>query len=252
MYFYSFIARKPLTEEEIYQCVWTRNVNMTKEDFNKRLNLMSKILIDGSDKTKILFHHSFAEWLLDVKHCTQKYLCRVSEGHGMTAMRYSILADSLHADQVCDFALHLSKINISEPLKESYIPLWMLMCGTTVETSLERSKPCEQRALKLLLDAGAHTEIKNEGQPAIETKEYDPITALVDSGSDINEKDVNQRTLLHCAAYEGNCELVEALISRGADLEIIDRNGQTALNLGLYFLYFINPHQAKNQLSTKL
>ncbi|KAG1692623.1 Ankyrin repeat domain-containing protein 50 [Nymphon striatum] len=224
-------ARKPLTEEEIYQCVWTRNINMTKEDFNKRLNLISKILIDGSNTTKILFHHSFAEWLLDVKHCTQKYLCRVSEGHGMTAMRYSTLAESLNVDQVCDFALHLSKINVSEPLKESFIPLWMLMCGTTVETSLEKSIPCEEKVLKLLLDAGAQTDIKSKSQAESESKESDPITALLDGVNDLNDKDLNQRTLLHCATYESNCELIEALILRGADVEVIDRNGQTALNL---------------------
>ncbi|GAB1604566.1 uncharacterized protein LOC115222487 [Argonauta hians] len=34
----------------------------------------------------IFFHHSFAEWLLDVKHCTPRFLCSAAEGHGTLAL----------------------------------------------------------------------------------------------------------------------------------------------------------------------
>ncbi|CAM1292374.1 ANKRD50 (predicted) [Pycnogonum litorale] len=226
-------TRKPVTAEDLYRSVWTRNTNLTRDEFHKRLNLLSKILIEGSGTTKILFHHSFAEWLLDVKHCTQKYLCHVSDGHAMIAMFYSMMAKELESEQVQDFALHLSKMNVSEPLEHAHLPLWLLMCGTPVEDSLQKSVPCEQKTLKLLLDAGAHLELDNKQQPSDDEDDdnRDPISALIDSGSDINEFDSNHRTLLHCAAYESNSVLVEALINKGADVEIIEKNGQTALNL---------------------
>ncbi len=33
-----------------------------------------------------LFHSSFAEWLVDVKHCTQRFLVRVGDGHARWAL----------------------------------------------------------------------------------------------------------------------------------------------------------------------
>lgn len=225
-----------MTHEKLFQSVWTRNPSFTKEDFNKRLKLMSKILIDDFNCCKILFHHSFAEWLLDVKHCTQKYLCHASDGHGMISMRYTMIAETLDPDQVCDFALHMSKLNLAEPFNASYLPLWLIMCGTPVETSLSKLTSCEQKTLNLLLNAGAHAGTCNKDRSSVEVNEDDPIDTLIKSGSDINYIDNNQRTLLHCAAYEANTQLVEALIKRGADLEIIERNGQTALNLGSFII----------------
>jgi hypothetical protein len=46
-----------------------------REDFGKRLNVLKRVLVKRNGRY-LLFHHSFAEWLVDVKHCTQKYLCK--------------------------------------------------------------------------------------------------------------------------------------------------------------------------------
>ncbi|CAM4329377.1 unnamed protein product [Lepidochelys olivacea] len=47
---------------------------------------LATLLLDGPGGTRILFHASFAEWLLDVKFCTQRSLCSAAEGHGLLAI----------------------------------------------------------------------------------------------------------------------------------------------------------------------
>lgn len=88
-------ACRPLTILELYHAVWTKNMSLTMEEFQRKLDILSKVLRNGLGNTKILFHYSFAEWLLDVKHCTQKYLCNAAEGHRMLAMSYTCRAKEL-------------------------------------------------------------------------------------------------------------------------------------------------------------
>lgn len=59
----------------------------------------------------MLFHHSFAEWLLDVKHCTQKYLCSATEGHAMLAAYYTFRGLELNPDEICVLATLVTRHN---------------------------------------------------------------------------------------------------------------------------------------------
>lgn len=226
-------ARKPLTVEQLYQSVWTKSTNLMWEEFQKRLALLSKVLIDGRNGTKILFHHSFAEWLLDVKHCTLKYLCHAGDGHGMLAMWYTLKASELDSDQVHDFVLHLSKVPLGSNLQPFHLPLWLVISGASTDNIFLGTKTLrEQRIVKLLADAGAQVPLVAEEETE-ETNRIteDPLEALLESGGAVNQTDANQRTLLHLATYDGDEQLTERLLARGAHLEAVDKNGQTALNL---------------------
>uniref|UniRef100_T1JLI1 TANC1/2-like winged helix domain-containing protein n=1 Tax=Strigamia maritima TaxID=126957 RepID=T1JLI1_STRMM len=230
------VARKPLCEDELYMCVWTRNMQLSREEFHKRMHLMSKLLIDSSNNTKILFHHSFAEWLLDVKHCTQKYLCHASDGHAMIAMSCTLRASSLSPDEVSDFAFHLSKVSLQPPLLPFHLPLWLIQSGSAVEDSvlLAKSTPKEAKVLRLLVEAGARLALDSETGSTTAcstTTEASPEDELLEIAENLAQLDANQRTLLHNGAYEGNVQLVNALLPRGLNVEAVDRNGQTALNL---------------------
>lgn len=56
------------------------------------------------------------------------------------------------------------------------------------------------------------------------------IKLLITAGSKLNiQDDASGFTPLHCAAINGKKEVVELLISRGADLNLKDRNGRTPL-----------------------
>ncbi|XP_026887822.2 ankyrin repeat domain-containing protein 50 [Electrophorus electricus] len=225
-------ACRPLTVKELYHAVWTKNMCLTMEDFQKKMDILSKLLVDGLGGTKILFHYSFAEWLLDVKHCTQKYLCNAAEGHRMMAMSYTCRAKQLKPLEVQEFALHLINSNLQiEPFN---LALWMVWNGTPAKDSLSTSIPKEQEVLQLLVKAGAH--ISNEDdhascivQQALERE--DSICTLLDNGASVNQSNSSGRTLLANAAYSGNLDVVNLLISRGANMELEDNHGQTPLTL---------------------
>ncbi|XP_041120719.1 ankyrin repeat domain-containing protein 50 [Polyodon spathula] len=225
-------ACRPLTVMELYHAVWTKNMSLTVEEFQKKLDILSKLLVDGLENTKILFHYSFAEWLLDVKHCTQKYLCNAAEGHRMMAMSYTCRAKELAPLEVQEFALHL--INSSLQLEPCNLAQWMVWNGTPTKDSLTTSIPKEQEVLQLLVKAGAQINSEDDRascivQQALERE--DSIKTLLDNGASVNQNDSSGRTLLANAAYSGNLDVVNLLISRGSSLEIEDGHGQTALTL---------------------
>ncbi|XP_013382301.1 ankyrin repeat domain-containing protein 50 [Lingula anatina] len=233
-------ARSPLTEEELFRSVWTGNTTLNVDEFHSRMEALSKIIFSGQEGTKILFHHSFAEWLLDVKHCTQKYLCNAAEGHGMLAMNLTLTAPHLSPEEVHNLALHLSKAHLVAPTEGFHLPLWLIQSGAPVETSLMAGGlPKEQQVTKLLLEAGAELPKSAEESTSAtlekiekqEKKKSESLKELVENGVGINEVDATGRPLLCAAAHQGNIAMVQLLISRGADLEAMDKTGQTALNL---------------------
>ncbi|KAM4797642.1 LOW QUALITY PROTEIN: ankyrin repeat domain-containing protein 50-like [Urocitellus parryii] len=222
-------ACRPLTVTELYHAVWTKNMSLTLEDFQRKLDVLSKLLVDGLGNTKILFHYSFVEWLLDVKHCTQKYLCNAAEGHRMLAMSYTCQAKNLTPLEAQEFALHL--INSNLQLETAELALWMIWNGMPVRDSLSTSIPKEQEVLQLLVKAGAHVNSEDDRTSCIvrqALEREDSIRTLLDNGASVNQCDSNGRTLLANAAYSGNLDVVNLLVSRGADLEIEDAHGLAA------------------------
>ncbi|KAF2365991.1 Ankyrin repeat-containing domain [Trinorchestia longiramus] len=147
-------ARQPLTAEELWDAIRTRAPDMADDEWNKRWGLLRRVLCPYSQRV-VMFHHSFAEWLLDVKHCTQKYLVEVSQGHAMLAMNLSLRAPSLNPTKVQDFAFHLARMPVQAPLQPCHLAQWLVTSGAPLDTCFEHVGPLDQRAVKLLLEAGA-------------------------------------------------------------------------------------------------
>lgn len=231
-------SRILLTDLELFGCAQVKNTVLLKEEFDKRMKILSKILITSPDGARILFHHSFAEWLLDVKHCTQKYLCNATEGHGMLALYATLHASRLGPTEVQDFALHIVKSNIQSEMEHEMLVQWILLSGANVENSLTAGIPKEQKVLKLLLDAGAEMPCETESD-AVSMKESLTLESQIESPkiSDIDLEeyadsvDINGRTLLHTAAHKGDLHLVQLLLLKGANIEALDKSKQTPLNL---------------------
>ena len=59
----------------------------------------------------------------------------------------------------------------------------------------------------------------------------DTVTLLLDRGADINVKDNDGRTALITAASGGMTDVVRVLLQRGADMDVEDHLGRTA---GMY------------------
>ncbi|KAK6172468.1 hypothetical protein SNE40_016108 [Patella caerulea] len=226
-------ARRPLSVSQLYSCSRGLNITLTFEEFDRRMKLMSKILIDGDSGNKILFHHSFAEWLLDVKHCTQKYLCNATQGHGMLAMSATLQASRLSAPEIQDFAFHLLKTNVQSPIHNHNLIHWLMLSGADVESSLSSGVPKDQKVVKMLLDAGARmpTNDLNTSTLSVEEDKDDTGSSIEEIDIPVDQIDGNGRTLLHTASHQGNLNLVKLLLVKGACVEAVDKTGQTALNL---------------------
>ncbi|KAM1917759.1 hypothetical protein ACFX13_037322 [Malus domestica] len=65
--------------------------------------------------------------------------------------------------------------------------------------------------------------------------DLDGIKELLDSGLDVNFRDIDDRTALHVAACQGLTNVVSLLLDRGADIDPKDRWGSTPLADAIYY-----------------
>lgn len=165
-------ARAPLTPQEVQEAVSTRVPGLGEEEWVKRWALLRRVLCPYTRPTLLLFHHSFAEWLLDVKHCTQKFLVRVNEGHAMLAMRATARGAQLTPTEVQTFAFHLARVPLAigaaggPPLEPFHLPLWLLCSGAPIERCFDHGGLRDPLSFRLLQEAGAHV-------PSLEGEEGD-------------------------------------------------------------------------------
>ena len=61
------------------------------------------------------------------------------------------------------------------------------------------------------------------------------IQVLIQDGADVNVRNIYGKTALHWVSYIGNKDIVEALIRAGADVNIQDNNGWTALHWTTFY-----------------
>ncbi|XP_012236923.1 ankyrin repeat domain-containing protein 50 isoform X3 [Bombus vosnesenskii] len=254
-------AKLPITQEILYKCVKTACTNITIEDFNRRLHLLRRVISVSRAGALMLFHHSFAEWLLDVKHCTQKYLCSAVEGHAMLAAYYTLRGPELNADEICVLGQHLQRSITNVATTNCNLDvhtlqvLWMIGSGAPIEDCYLDSSECilwprqEVKLLKLLIDAGAKpsekvveddtskdavssSQVSQDVSPMDESPS-EPLTELLGESGDINQADSCGQTVLHTLAADGNASLLELALTTcpQAKLEATDRHGQTPLNL---------------------
>ncbi|KAK7938792.1 hypothetical protein WMY93_002118 [Mugilogobius chulae] len=210
-------ATKPLTPQEIFIAAWTQDTSLTFQDFQNKLRTVSPLLIDGPSGTKLLFHASFAEWLLD--------------------------GANLSSENVCELATHLTNSG-QHKNNPSLLALWMLWMDIpklNASSSLLASNFVSEDVKHLLNISGhlqlssnlgvveLHREITNIRR-AFEQELS--VKKLLDKGVDVNHRNsVDGRTLLANSAIEGSENIVEFLLKHGADPLVSDPQGQTPLTL---------------------
>ncbi|XP_028971649.2 ankyrin repeat domain-containing protein 50 [Esox lucius] len=242
---------KPLTAQEIYTAVWTQNLSLSYPVFQDKLQALSTLLADGPGGSRLLFHASFAEWLTDVKYCTQKYLCSTAEGHIMLAMALTLRGPHLNTEDTCQVASHLVSSGVHKD-NPALLSLWLMWANVpplapAPDTASHPPVLVRPEVLQLLMKSGVFppslTPDRGSGvgvhcaggggtllRRALERKES--LTVLLDSGVSVNRTDPKDgRTLLASAAHAGSDEVVQLLLSRGADPLISDHQGQTSLTL---------------------
>ncbi|KAM3862137.1 uncharacterized protein ankrd50l [Diretmus argenteus] len=257
-------APRPLTTQQLFTATWTQDTSLSLQDFQNKLQTLSPLLIDGPGGSKLLFHASFAEWLMDVKYCTQKYLCSIAEGHSMLAMTLTLQGPLLNTEETCQLGTHLvcSGLHRDNP---SLLSLWMLWAGVPTltpcfshrvpnlapsdHTSFITQPPVlvSQEVLQLLIrsglfppscssDGGTSVGLHCIGKggtlvgQALERQES--VKMLLDGGVCVNRIDsTDGRTLLASAAHVGYADVANLLLTRGADPLISDHQSQTPLTL---------------------
>ncbi|KAM6978234.1 uncharacterized protein ankrd50l [Tautogolabrus adspersus] len=249
-------APGPLTPQQLFTAAWTHDNLLSLQDFQNKLRTLSPLLIDGPGGTKILFHASFAEWLTDVKYCTQKYLCSKTEGHSMLAMALTLQGPNLDIEDTCQLATHLvcSGHHKENP---SLLALWMIWAGVPVltpssSTTLTTSSThppvlVSQEVLQLLKRSGlVSAAFLEDADPNVEKHHIDEketksqqdfekevsVKKLLDSWLSVNHAGTTDgRTLLASAAHEGSANITELLIAHGSNPMDSDVHGQTPLTL---------------------
>lgn len=208
-------SEKALTEEEVSNILVSCEKNMSKDDLRRRLQVGRRVLITGPDLTLRPFHNSFAEWLVDVKHCTQRYLCSVQAGRAMIIVHLSMRGSQLTAEETERLAYHVSCL--SQNVLGQWAPLWLLASGARLDLC-DSSHPVASDYIREI-DAAC-----NQGGCEERLAEEDPGILEEDSPAEI--------TNLHWLAAEGDPDkLAAALEQDKSRLETEDRHGQTPLNL---------------------
>ncbi|XP_046902418.1 ankyrin repeat domain-containing protein 50 [Hypomesus transpacificus] len=258
-------SARPITSQQLFTAVWSQDTSLSIQDFHRKLQTLSTLLIDGPRGSKLLFHASFAQWLTDVKYCTQKYLCSVAEGHTMLAMALTLRSQSLNTEDTCQLGTHLINSGMHKD-NTCLLALWMLWTGVPplAPNVIPREHPISPRlgipspaavppvlvrqdVLQLLMKSGVFPpSCTPDGSPSVgihcaggggtivrrALERQDSVRVLLDSGVSANRTDpLDGRTLLASAAHAGSADVVRLLLSRGADPLISDHQGQTPLTL---------------------
>lgn len=252
---------RPLNLEELFTAARTRDACLVHEDFQSQMRALTTLIVDGPGGSKLLFHGSFAEWLTDVKYCTQKFLCSTKDGHLSLAMSLSLRSQSLNIEEVCQMGHHLlsSGIHSGEP---ALLALWMVWTvvptlgsgemGTSATVSqqpfsMQTPVLVQQDVLQLLMKSGVYpstcfpdnapsvgVHCVGKGRAIVRRalQREDSVRALLDSGVNVNKTDPSDgRTLLSTAAHTGLVDITALLLCRGADPSLSDNQGQTPLTL---------------------
>lgn len=85
--------------------------------------------------------------------------------------------------------------------------------------------------------------------------DLDGITELVESGTDVNFRDIDHRTALHIAACQGYDDVVKLLLEKGAEVDLKDRWGSTPLADAIHYknhnvIKMLEKHGAKRLMAS--
>jgi len=96
--------------------------------------------------------------------------------------------------------------------------------------------PTEQGTTALMLSAGGGTDIQRARAPEERDQAIETAKLLVEHGVDVNAVGQYGWTALHAAAYQGMTDVIEYLVSKGANVNEMDAFGQTPLSISLAVL----------------
>ncbi|XP_057684775.1 ankyrin repeat domain-containing protein 50 isoform X2 [Corythoichthys intestinalis] len=228
-------APRPLAPHQLFAALLTRDKLLSVEEFQNKLRTLGPLLVDGPEGSKLLFHNSFAEWLTDIKYCTQKYLCDPAEGHGTLAVALTQRGPRLNSEEAVQLGTHLVCSGHHRD-KPWILALWMIWADVPALTlsrnellsTLVTQAPASthQKVLQLFKISGlvaADPSLSAHGE--LTDPELHKVCASVNHGS------TDAQTSLADAVLEGSAKQVRLLLTTGSDPLLGDKQGQTSLTL---------------------
>ena len=108
-------------------------------------------------------------------------------------------------------------------------------CGTQIAAFHQAVRSGDlETAEALLAEEPTLVDAEGDGQAllfeALREEQKSMVMLLIDNGVDVNIKDKNCFSPLHCAAQQGHAEIAELLIAKGANVNATDMMGETPLH----------------------
>ncbi|KAF7285187.1 hypothetical protein GWI33_011724 [Rhynchophorus ferrugineus] len=210
-------ALYPLTLAEIFYSVNSLLVDnfLQWPEFCQRFKLLSGFLVKRLDDTYMFFHPSFREWLIrrDDNEAT-KFLCDLRSGHAGIAFRLSRVQAPMDAEKTLELGHHILKAHVYRNMSLPTLTSRDLQAFWVSQSSENIS--------------AAVCHIRNIYSPNVKVSRL-----LLLAGADPNYiTDFLGKSPVLCAyANEGNVPMVSLLLEFGADVELTNSQGQTALSL---------------------
>ncbi|XP_011330924.1 protein TANC2 isoform X1 [Ooceraea biroi] len=240
-------ALYPLTLPEIFYSVNSLHADnfVSWEDFLQRFKMLSGFLVKRLDNTYMFFHPSFREWLLrrDEGEST-KFLCDYRLGHAAIAFRLSRLQAPLDGDKALELGHHVLKAHVYRGVTPCWPSRDLQAIWLTLSTKCVSSALCMLRNIyspnvkvsRLLLLAGASPNHITEylgNAPVLcmyaHEGSVEMVSLLLEFGADVELTNSQGCTALSLAAARGHCDVVRRLAAAGASLGHADMAGQCSL-----------------------
>ncbi|XP_067012508.1 protein TANC2 isoform X2 [Anabrus simplex] len=241
-------ALYPLTLLEIYYSVNALHVDkfLPWDEFLQRFKMLSGFLVKRLDNTYMFFHPSFREWLIRRDEGeSNKFLCDLRMGHAGIAFRLSRVQAPLDAEKALELGHHILKAHLYKNMtlhKYSSRDLqahWVAASAEDVSAALCTLRNIYSPNVKvsrLLLLAGASPDHLTEflgNAPALCMYAHegvaDMVSLLLEFGADVELTNSQGCTALSLASTRGHCEVVRQLVAAGASLGHADTAGQCPL-----------------------
>ncbi|XP_063983785.1 protein TANC2 isoform X2 [Diachasmimorpha longicaudata] len=240
-------ALYPLTLPEIFYSVnslYTEQF-VSWEEFLQRFKMLSGFLVKRLDDTYMFFHPSFREWLIRRdENESPKFLCDLRLGHTAIAFRLARLESPLSGDKVLELGHHVLKAHFYRGVTPSFpsrdLQAWWMTssteCVSSALSTLRNIYSPNVKVSRLLLLAGASPNHRTEylgNAPVLcmyaHEGSVEMVSLLLEFGADVELTNSQGCTALSLASSRGHCDVVRLLAGAGASLGHADIAGQCPL-----------------------
>nr|XP_006813233.1 PREDICTED: protein TANC2-like [Saccoglossus kowalevskii] len=239
----------PLTDEELLDAA---NAGFTMrflspDEFQRRMDLLSGLLVLRNDQTRMFYHPSFREWLMRRDESeTVEYLCAQRNGHALLAFKLSKQSPKLVGAKALELGHHILNAHIYKTLgrqlgysSRELQAIWMSLNAADLSVSLAGIQNLFSPNIKvsrLLLLAGANPNIRTDvfgNAPilCVAAKEgyTEMVSLLLEFRATVDAVSEDGVTSLCFAAGSDQVEIIRMLLIKRAKIYHIDNKGQCAL-----------------------